>query len=202
LDWDGFERQSDRLERYAAAADRLRASGRLYPCFESEEELRAKRDAKLRRHLPPIYDRAMLSLTAEQRAAAEANGKRPYWRFLLSGETVGWEDGVFGRREVKLSAVSDPVVIRADGAPLYTLTSVVDDIEHGITDIALGAAPPRFAHLPLLTDSDGGKLSKRLDSLTLRTLRHDGVEPVALAAYLARLGTSDDPVAAPLAELA
>ena len=220
LDWDGFERQSDRLERYAAAADRLRASGRLYPCFESEEELRAKRDAKLRRHLPPIYDRAMLSLTAEQRAAAEANGKRPYWRFLLSGETVGWEDGVFGRREVKLSAVSDPVVIRTDGAPLYTLTSVVDDIEHGITDIvrgedhitntgvqidifrALGAAPPRFAHLPLLTDSDGGKLSKRLDSLTLRTLRHDGVEPVALAAYLARLGTSDDPVAAPLAEQA
>ena len=220
LDWDGFERQSDRLDRYATAADRLRASGRLYACFESEEELRAKREARLRRHLPPVYDRAALAMTPEQRAAAEANGKRPYWRFLLSGETIAWEDGVLGGREVKLSAVSDPVVIRGDGTPLYTLTSVVDDIEHGITDIvrgedhitntgvqidifrALGAELPRFAHLPLLTDSEGGKLSKRIDSLTLRTLRHDGVEPVAVAAYLARLGSGDDPVPMPLRELA
>ena len=220
LDWDGFERQSDRLDRYATAADRLRASGRLYACFESEEELRAKREARLRRHLPPVYDRAALAMTPEQRAAAEANGKQPYWRFLLSGETIAWEDGVLGRREVKLSAVSDPVVIRGDGTPLYTLTSVVDDIEHGITDIvrgedhitntgvqidifrALGAELPRFAHLPLLTDSEGGKLSKRIDSLTLRTLRHDSVEPVAVAAYLARLGSGDDPVPMPLRELA
>ncbi len=171
--------------------------------------------------MAPVYDRAMLRLTPEQRASAEANGKRPYWRFRLSDRAVGWRDLVLGDREVKLTAVSDPVVIRADGTPLYTFTSVVDDIETAITHIirgedhvtntgvqidlfaALDADPARlaFAHLPLLTDSDGGKLSKRLDSLSLRSLRHDGVEASAIAAYLARLGTSDDPAPASMATL-
>jgi glutamyl-tRNA synthetase len=211
--WDDLLRQSDRLDRYAEAAERLKGSGRLYPCFESEEELRAKREARLKRGQPPVYDRAMLKLTAEQRAAASAGGKRPYWRFLLSEATVAWHDLVLGRREVKLPAISDPVLIRADGMPLYTFTSVVDDIDAGITHVirgedhvtntgiqldlfvALGADPSRlgFAHLPLLTDTGGGKLSKRLESLSLRSLRHDGVEPRSLMAYLARLGSSDDP---------
>ena len=221
IEWDETFRQSERLERYAAAADRLRASGRLYPCFESEEELNAKRDQRLKRGLAPLYDRAMLKLTAEQRSQAEFGGKRPYWRFLLSGRQVEWHDQVLGRRQVKLSAVSDPVLIRADGTPLYTFTSVVDDLD-GITDIVRGEdhvtntglqldimealAPgrrmPRFAHLPLLVDGDGGKLSKRIGSLTLRGLRGDGIEPAALAGYLARLGTSQDPVAGLPDELA
>jgi glutamyl-tRNA synthetase len=214
LHWDRMFRQSERLDRYEAAAERLKASGRLYPCFESEEELNAKRDQRLRRGLPPIYDRAKLKLTKEQREAAEAGGKRPYWRFLLSGRQVEWHDIVLGRRQVKLSAISDPVLIRADGTPLYTFTSVVDDLEEAITDIVRGEdhvtntgiqldimealAPgrrmPVFAHLPLLVDQDGGKLSKRVGSLTLRGLRADGIEPAALAGYLARLGTSEDPV--------
>src|SRR5277367_836395 len=222
LEWDESFRQRDRIDHYAAAAERLKESGRLYPCFESEDELRAKREQRLKRGLAPVYDRAMLKLTAEQRAQAEANGKRPYWRFLLSNTVMEWQDMVLGRRQVKLSAVSDPVLIRADGTPLYTFTSVVDDIATGITHIirgedhitntgvqmdifaALGADPGalQFAHLPLLTDSDGGKLSKRLDSLTLRTLRHDGVEPTAITAYLASLGTSNDPQPSPIAELA
>ncbi len=222
LYWDDSFHQSARLDRYAEAAERLKRAGRLYPCFESEEELRAKREQRIRRHQPPVYDRAMLKLTEAQRAAAEANGKRPYWRFLLSNETVEWNDLVLGHRAVKLPAVSDPVLIRADGTPLYTFTSVVDDIETGITHVirgedhvtntgiqrdifaALGADPRRigFAHLPLLTDSDGGKLSKRLDSLTLRSLRADGVEPQAITAYLARLGTSADPEPLELAALA
>ena len=221
LDWDETFRQSDRLDRYAEAAKRLKQSGRLYPCFESAEELRAKRDQQLKRRLAPVYDRAMLKLTPEQRAAAEANGKRPYWRFRLSDGAAGWNDLVLGPRQVKLSAVSDPVVIRADGTPLYTFTSVVDDIDTAISHIirgedhvtntgvqidlfaALCADPARiaFAHLPLLTDSDGGKLSKRLDSLSLRSLRQDGVEASAITAYLARLGTSDDPTPVPLATL-
>jgi glutamyl-tRNA synthetase len=133
-----------------------------------------------------------------------------------------WQDMVLGRRQVKLPTVSDPVLIRADGTPLYTFTSVADDIATGITQVirgedhitntgvqmdifaALGADPAAlgFAHLPLLTDADGGKLSKRFDSLTLRTLRHDGVEPSAITAYLASLGTSDDPQTLPIAELA
>ncbi len=211
--WDQTFRQSDRLDRYGAAAERLKQAGRLYPCFESEAELRAKREHRIKRGLPPVYDRAMLKLTPEQRACAESGGKQPYWRFLLSGGAIAWDDLVLGRREVKLGTVSDPVLIRADGTPLYTFTSVLDDAESGITHVirgedhvtntavqldllaALGADPSRLslAHLPLLTDPGGGKLSKRIDSLSLRTLRADGVEPSALAAYLARLGTSTDP---------
>ena len=222
LSWDETFRQRDRLAHYTAAAERLKQSGRLYPCFESEDELRAKREQKLKRGLAPVYDRAMLKLTPEQRAQAEANGKRPYWRFLLSDTAVEWQDMVLGRRQVKLTAVSDPVLIRADGTPLYTFTSVVDDIATGITHVirgedhitntgvqmdifaALGADPTTlaFAHLPLLTDTDGSKLSKRLDSLTLRTLRHDGVEPTAITGYLASLGTSDDPLPLTIDELA
>ncbi len=214
IEWDQIVRQSERLERYAAAAEKLKASGRLYPCFESEEELNAKRDQRFKRGLPPLYDRAMLKLTPTQRAQAEFGGKRPYWRFLLSGRQVEWHDQVLGRRQVKLSAVSDPVLIRADGTPLYTFTSVVDDLAESITDIVRGEdhitntglqldimealAPgrrmPRFAHLPLLVDEGGGKLSKRIGALTLRSLRGDGIEPAALAGYLARLGTSEDPV--------
>lgn len=222
ISWAEEFHQSDRLERYEDAAERLRRAGRLYPCFESEEELRVKREMRIRRGKPPVYDRAMLNLTVEQRAAAEAGGKRPYWRFLLSDRTVAWQDLVGGTREVRLPSVSDPVLIRADKTPLYTFTSVVDDIETGITHVirgedhitntgvqldlfaALGADPSRigFAHLPLLTDTGGGKLSKRLDSLTLRSLRNDGVEPRALVAYLARLGSSDDPEPLPLEALA
>ncbi len=222
IEWDESFHQSSRLELYAEVAEKLKASGRLYPCFESEDELRFKRDLRLKQGKPPVYDRAMLRLTPEQRAQAEANGKRPYWRFRLTDTTVTWIDRVLGQRLVKLTAVSDPVLIRADGTPLYTFTSVVDDIATEITDVirgedhitntgiqidlfgALGFNPSRlsFSHLPLLTDSDGGKLSKRLDSLTLRSLRGDGVEASAIAAYLARLGTSDDPEPLGMAELA
>lgn len=221
LDWDETFRQSSRLDRYVEAAETLKRAGRLYPCFESEEELRAKRDQRLKRGQAPVYDRAMLKLTAAQRAAAEAGGKRPYWRFLLSDGAVGWDDLVLGRRQVKLPSVSDPVLIRTDGTPLYTFCSVVDDLDWRVTHVirgedhvtntgiqldllaALGGDPagPRFAHLPLLTDAQGEKLSKRLDSLSLRRLRTDGVEPAAITAYLARLGTSRDPVPATLAEL-
>ncbi len=213
IEWDETFRQSDRLDRFAAAAERLKEAGRLYPCFESKEELDAKRERQLRRKQPPVYDRAMLALTAEQRAAAEAGGKRPYWRFRLSDGVSSWDDLVLNRQQVKLASVSDPVLVRADGTPLYTLTSALDDIEFGVTHVirgadhvtntgvqrdliaALGADPAatRFAHLPLLLDAAGEKLSKRFDSLSIRKLRGDGIEAKALAAYLARLGTSDDP---------
>ena len=222
LGWDEEFRQSDRMDRYAAAAEILKASGRLYPCFETEEELAVKRELRVKRHQPPLYDRAMLKLTPEQRAQAEANGKRPHWRFLLSGYPAEWGDMVLGPRTVKLTAVSDPVLIRADGTPLYTFTSVVDDLAESITHVvrgedhvtntgiqidiyaALGGRPKnlRFAHLPLLVDQEGGKLSKRIGGLSLRSLRGDGIEPSALTGYLARLGSSDDPVAASPDELA
>ncbi|WP_207539962.1 glutamate--tRNA ligase [Sabulicella rubraurantiaca] len=213
LDWDGMFRQSDRLDRYAAAAEKLKQAGRLYPCFETEEELNYKRELQRKQGRPPLYDRAALKMTPEQFQRALDNGKSPYWRFRLSGGSVSWQDGVLGERSVKLSAISDPVLVRADGSPLYTFTSVVDDLETRITDVvrgedhvtntgvqldifaALGGDPRaiRFAHLPLLTDSDGGPLSKRIGSLSLRQMRRDGVEAAAITGYLAALGTSRDP---------
>jgi glutamyl-tRNA synthetase len=222
ITWDESFAQSSHLPAYAAAAERLKASGRLYPCFESEAELQAKRDQRLKRKLPPVYDRAMLRLTPEQRANAEAGGKAPYWRFKLSDKTVEWADLVLGPRAVKLPTISDPVLIRADGTPLYTFTSVVDDLASGITHIvrgedhvtntavqldlwaALGGNVSKitFAHLPLLVGDDGGKLSKRIGALSLRSLRQDGVEPMAITSYLARLGTSDDPAPLDLDALA
>ena len=222
IEWDSSFHQSGRLAEYEAAARKLEAAGRLYPCFESEAELQAKRDQRLRRHLAPVYDRAMLRLTAEQRATAEAGGKTPYWRFRLSDGAAAWHDLVLGDRQVRLPTISDPVLVRADGTPLYTFTSVVDDLATGITHIvrgedhvtntavqldiwaALGGIPKTisFAHLPLLVGDDGGKLSKRTGALSLRSLRQDGVEATAIAAYLARLGTSDDPVPASMDELA
>ncbi len=205
--WSEFFRQTDRLPLYEEAAETLKASGHLYPCFESEEELKYKREQMLRQKRPPIYDRGALKMTPEQYARALENGKKPYWRFKLSGRVIVWDDLVLGKRQVKLPTLSDPVLIRADGSFLYTFTSVVDDIESKITHIirgedhvtntgvqrdileALGGKMPAFAHLPLLTDGDGGPLSKRLNSLGLRNLRSDGVEGGVVSAFLARLGT-------------
>jgi glutamyl-tRNA synthetase len=221
IGWDETFRQADRGSYYESAAKALRDRGRLYPCFESEEELRAKREMRLKRGLAPVYDREALKITKEQFDRAIANGKTPYWRFKLSEGAAAWDDLVLGPKTVKLPAVSDPVLIRADGTPLYTFTSVVDDIISQVTHIirgedhvtntgvqldifaALGTSPDAltFAHLPLLVDSDGGKLSKRLDGLSLRALRQDGVEPDAITSYLARLGTADSPEALTMDEL-
>lgn len=202
--WDETIRQAERTAQYEAAAERLKAAGRLYPCFELAEELRFKQEQRRKRGKPTIYDRGMLRLTPAQRAAAEANGKRPHWRFRLSDRTLAWDDLAAGRREVKLPAVSDPIVITADGTFLPAFMSVVDDIATRITHVirgednagntgiqldlfeALQARPPRFAHLPGLADDVHGRLGRRVASLTVRSLRADGVEPMALAACLVR----------------
>lgn len=222
ITWDETFRQTERLNRYARAIESLKASGRLYPCFESPEELAKKRELQIRQRRLPVYDRAMLKMTEEQRARAEANGKVPYWRFKLSDTTIHWHDMLMGDCHVKLPLVSDPVLVRADGTILYALASVVDDLETGITHIirgedhvtntgiqldiaqALGAqsSPFSFAHIPLLLDTDGSKFSKRFDSYALRKLRDDGIEAKALVSYLARLGSSDDPVLLPFEQQA
>jgi len=222
LSWQGPERQSERLATYGAAADLLRRAGRLYACYETEAELARRREALRRRGRPPIYDRAGLRLSAAERARLEAAGRKPYWRFLLSGRTIAWHDLVLGGRRIPLSSVSDPVLMREDGTPLYTFSSIVDDRAFAITHIIRGEdhvtntavqidlwdafegslSLPSFAHLPLLTDEAGGKLSKRLQSLAIHTLREDGVIAQALTSYLARLGTSGDPEPAALETLA
>jgi glutamyl-tRNA synthetase len=209
LDWDASQKQSERTARYAEAAAALERAGRLYPCFESEDELRAKRETRARRHQPIIYDRAMLKLTPAQRAQAEAHGKFPYFRFLLSPEPIGWHDSVRGRTQVNLAAMSDPVLVRADGTPLPLFCSAVDDLDAGISHVvqsdelrgataitldivrALGGDPARLrlAHVAPMPEAAA--------RLTLRRLRADGIEPAAIAACLAH----DGPEAPPLARL-
>lgn len=205
---DAEERQSARLAIYEAAFARLKASGRVYPCYETQQELELKRKVALGRGLPPIYDRAALALTDDQRAALEAKGVQPHWRFLLDrDEPLVWEDGIRGPQKFDAASLSDPVVRRADGSWLYMLPSAVDDIAMGVTDVlrgedhvsntalqlqmftALDAAPPRFAHEALLVGAEG-KLSKRLGSLGCDAFREQGLEPEALLSLLARLGTS------------
>ncbi len=206
---DGEERQSDRIARYDAAMAVLETQGRVYPCYETAEELDLKRKVQLSRGLPPVYDRAALALTAEARAALEAQGVRPHWRFRLeTSAPVAWIDLVRGATHVDPASLSDPVVRRADGSYLYMLPSVVDDIDMGVTHVvrgedhttnsgvqiqmfqALGAAPPAFAHEALITSVDG-PLSKRLGSAGVDAFREAGIEPLAVCALLARLGTSD-----------
>lgn len=222
LSWEGPIRQSERLARYRDAAEALKASGRLYACYETETELAAKRASRRARGLPPLYDRAGLRLSAEERRAVEAEGRHPHWRFRLSDRTVLWHDLAQGERHVSLASLSDPVLIRADGSALYTFSSVVDDRDLAITHIIRGVdhvtnaavqidiwealrpeVPlPIFAHLPLLTDAGGEKLSKRVQSVSIQALREQGIEAAALTSYLARLGAGGDVAPASLDELA
>jgi glutamyl-tRNA synthetase len=208
LTWDRIEQQSLRLGRYAEVAEELRAKGRMYEVFETPVELDLKRKKQLNMGLPPVYDRAGLKLTDEEKAKLRA--ERPvYWRFLLDQERIEWEDGILGPISIDAASVSDPVLIKADGQVLYTFASVVDDVDMRVTDIvrgsdhvtntatqiqiieALGATPPRFAHHSLLTGPQGEALSKRLGTLSLRDLRKQGVEPMAILSLMARLGSSD-----------
>jgi len=209
LHWDREERQSERFGRYEEARERLVAAGRLYPCYETPQELETQRGLQKARGLPPVYDRAALKLSGDEKAALEADGRRPHWRFRLSDETVEYDDLIRGPVRFEAGHVSDPVLVREDGVPTYTLASVVDDIDMGVTLVvrgedhvantavqielcrALGGAVPDYAHHPLLASSSGEGLSKRKGGGAMADLRHEGVEPLALMSYLARIGTSD-----------
>ena len=213
LVWDVKERQSDRLAHYDAAREKLTASGRLYPCYETPEELDFKRKRLQAQGRPPVYDRAALRLDPAARARLEAEGRTPHWRFRLIAEEVRWDDLVRGPQHVDEASQSDPVLVRADGSYLYSFTSVVDDIDMAVTHVirgedhvtntgaqiqmfqALGNAPggavPVFAHLPLLVDAAGAGLSKRTGSLSIGDLRGAGIEALAIDALLARIGTAD-----------
>jgi glutamyl-tRNA synthetase len=210
LPWDDYAHQRDRWDRYNELIQTLKDNGRLYPCYETSEQLDLKRKALLNAGKPPIYDRSALDLTDAEKAKFESEGKSPHWRFKLDSKPIVWDDLIRGEITFDPATMSDPVLIREDGRPLYHLCSVIDDIDFGITHItrgedhvsntashvqmfeALGAIPPKMAHLPLISDMDGGKLSKRLGSLSVEELREeDGIEPMAIVSLLARLGTSD-----------
>ena len=209
LHWDRIERQSTRLDRYADAADKLRQIGRFYEAFETPTELDLKRKKQLNMGKPPVYDRTALTLSAEEIEALRAERGQGVWRFKLDHERIEWKDGILGDISIDAASVSDPVLIRQDGQVLYTLASVVDDTEMGVTHVvrgsdhvtntatqiqiigALDGQVPDFAHHSLLTGPQGEALSKRLGTLALRDLREQGVEPAALLSHMARLGSSD-----------
>lgn len=208
LTWDRVERQSLRLDRYYAEAERLKADGKLYECFESPTELDLKRKKQLNMGKPPVYDRASLHLSEEEKAAMRAEGRDGYWRFKLDLERIEWTDGIIGPISIDAASVSDPVLIKAGGQVLYTFASSVDDTDMGVTNIvrgadhvtntatqiqiikALGGTPPSFAHHSLLTGAQGEELSKRIGALSLRDLRESGIAPEALLSMMARLGSS------------
>ncbi len=217
---DMVEYQSKRVAAYEDAVARLKQAGLLYPCYETPEELDLKRKIRLSRKLPPIYGRDGLAHTEEERAALEADGRRAHWRFLLPNykrdpfETVRtditWNDIVRGEETVDLGSLSDPVLIREDGSYLYTLPSVVDDIDFRISHVirgddhvtntgvqialfrALGSNEPEFGHHNLLTTASGEALSKRTGALSIKSLREDGIEPMAIASMAVLTGTSEN----------
>ncbi|TYC63397.1 glutamate--tRNA ligase [Rhodobacterales bacterium] len=222
---DRIERQSERLGQYDAAADLLKKKGLLYPCYETPDELERRRSRQRALGRPPVYDRAGYRQSAEERAAFEAEGRKPHWRFLLPNfesdplETrrtdVAWDDLCRGDQTIDLASMSDPVLIREDGTYLYTFTSIVDDVDMGVTHVirgedhvsntgvqiaifqALEASPPVFGHHNLLTTRDGEGLSKRKGALSIGSLREDGLEPMAVASLAVLTGTSQavEPVA-------
>jgi len=210
MDWDEKARQRDRFDRYDEVIEQLKADGRLYACYETPDELALKRKALLGRGLPPIYDRAALELTDAQIAKYEAEGRKPHWRFKLNHTPIEWDDLVRGPVKFEGADLSDPVLIRENGVPLYHLCSVIDDMDYDITHVmrgedhvsntaahiqmfeAMGYKPPVFAHLPMISDKEGGKLSKRLGSMSARDFRdNEKLEPMAIVSLLARLGSAD-----------
>jgi glutamyl-tRNA synthetase len=206
---DLVRRQSERMAAYDTAAERLKAQGRLYPAYETAEELDRRRRRQQALGRPPVYDRAALRLSDAERAALEAYGRKPHWRFRLEPTTVRWDDMVRGESHVDSGSLSDPVLRREDGSYLYTLPSVVDDIEFGVTHVirgedhitntgvqiqifeALAGAAPRFGHHNLLTDAGGEGLSKRTGALSIASLREKGVEPLAVAALAVLVGSAE-----------
>ena len=223
LNWLGIHpdevaRQSQRFPLYAAAAEKLKTLGRLYPCYESEDELDRRRKRQAARGLPPVYDRAALALTADEIVALEAEGRKPHWRFKLDHRVVAWRDLVRGECHVDCASLSDPVLVRADGTYLYTLPSVVDDVDMAMTHIIrgedhvtntavqiqlfelLGTTVPQFAHHNLLTNASGEGLSKRMGHLSLTSLREEGLEAMAAASLAVLVGSSE--AVRPIASLA
>jgi glutamyl-tRNA synthetase len=208
LTWDRVERQSQRLDKYHDAAQQLRDMGRFYEAFETPTELDLKRKKQLNMGKPPVYDRAALALSDAEKDALRTERGAGVWRFKLDQQRTEWKDFILGDLSIDAASVSDPVLIRADGQFLYTLASVVDDLEFGITDVvrgsdhvtntatqiqimhALGGTDPQFAHHSLLTGPQGEALSKRLGTLALRDLREQGIEPMALLSHMARLGSN------------
>ena len=211
IEWDLFERQSTRIDRYKEVFKTLKLQNKIYPCFETKNELDLKRKKQLNMGKPPIYDRSSLKLSKERLKQLEVEGEKAHWRFLLDSIKIKWDDKIMGKICIDLSSLSDPVFIKEDGQFLYTLASVCDDLDFGITHVIrgsdhltntatqiqliniLGGKIPSFGHHSLLIDVSGENLSKRLGSMSIRDLRSSGIEPMALNNLMSTLGSSNSP---------
>ncbi|MEN8236085.1 MAG: glutamate--tRNA ligase [Pseudomonadota bacterium] len=213
LTFDHCYRQTERCQQHIKSLETLKQTGQLYPCYETAEELKLKRKQQLAQGKPPLYDRAALSLTPEQIEKFAQQGRKPHWRLQLTPGLIEWHDLIRGPLSFKADHLSDPILVREDGSPVYMLCSVVDDIDMGVTHIlrgddhiantaiqiqlieALGhdSKQMTYAHLPVLMDAAGKGLSKRLGSLSIRYFRQEGIEAMALTSLLAKIGTSESP---------
>jgi nondiscriminating glutamyl-tRNA synthetase len=203
----GPYRQMQRLERYAAVARKFLAEDKAYYCYCSHEELAADRDAQEAAHQPPHYVGRCAHLTSEQRAAREAEGRKPVIRFRVGEGVVAFDDIVRGHVEIDTTALGgDLILVRSDGTPLYHFTVCVDDADMAITHVirgedhlsntpkhillfrAMGAEIPQFAHLPLILNPDRTKMSKRKSQTAVADYRQQGFIPEAFVNFLALLG--------------
>ena len=208
IDYDDTFNQSSRFERYREQFEKLKADGRIYPCYETPEELERKRKLQMASGGKQVYDRSSLSLTDEEKRAYEDDGRKPHWRFLLQTERLKWNDLLKGELDIDLTSLSDPVLFREDGVPLYTFSSAVDDIDYNITNVirgddhtsntavqieiinAIDKNRITFAHHALLKASSGDKLSKRDNVISIDSFRKSNLEPLAILSLLATIGTS------------
>jgi len=208
INWDLTAKQSERMDSYKKAVEKLKADGRIYACYETAEELDIKRKMQRSRGKPPIYDREGLSLSDEQKAKFEEEGRKPHYRFLLEEKEISWVDEIRGEVHFPANHASDPIIIRESGDYTYMLPSTVDDIDFEVTHVlrgedhvnntaiqiqifeALGGKIPTFIHNSLIKTKDG-KLSKRTGSASLKDMREDLIEPMAINSFLAKVGTSD-----------
>jgi len=214
LDWLGIDfdetfNQSSRFERYREQFEKLKADGRIYPCYETPEELERKRKLLIAAGGKQVYDRSAMELTDQQKKDYEAEGRKPHWRFLLKTERMKWDDLLKGEIDIDLTSLSDPVLFREDGVPLYTFSSAVDDIDYDITNVirgddhtsntavqveiinALDQNKITFAHHALLKASSGDKLSKRDNVISISSFREANMEPISILSLLATIGTSN-----------
>jgi glutamyl-tRNA synthetase len=215
-------RQSERLEKYRDAVDRISKSGSAYPCYCSETELEAERKAMAASGRPPRYSGKCKDLSPAERAGLERGGIRPVIRFLVDDRTISFHDGVRGEVSFNTRDIGDFVLLRSDGVAPYYMASAYDDVEMEITDVirgedhlsntarhllimrAMGATPPRYHHLSIILDADGKKLSKRAGALDVAELLNGGYLPDAINTTVAMLGWAGvaGKEALPLAQLA
>ena len=208
ISWDKTFNQSDRQNIYDKRIQELKDKKKIYPCFESSDELALKKKSQLTSGKPPIYDRSSLKLTDKEIKELLKSGKKPHWRFKLDDTKIQWNDFIKGNVAFESKNLSDPVLIREDGSLLYHLPSVIDDIEEEITNIirgedhitntafhiqifeALNSKVPLFGHHTFLTDNEGKGFGKRLGSLSIKKIKEDGFENITILNYLMSIGTS------------